>query len=380
MTIQRVSGFIGDHEATLQQTDTTQQSTYDRERDRYPLPKSSKCVTIIRDWRRRDEGSRRAEQEGAVVSIFSRSYPRCERFFNANRELRRLCNEQDEAILTLFVSMKQDGPLPDLESYKTLIRYHCRKKEFHAARTLFNEMVAEKIPPDEVATVVIIQSLCDANEMDQAWEFYEEFKQSQFPLEAANRTLIKAFCQNWNIDRALFVFQNMKTKENELYTTLINILCKAKRVKSATTLFQEMKMNNFVPSTPTYNMLIESYFEADDEEAACLCYKEMESPNLETYNIIIRCFCRRENKDKAEIIFKQIAQHGLEPDEDSYYPFVVYTCLHQGPQAAIDQMNDLGSQGIVISPETHERFITLLSSRGVAVIKKTPLEIGDFTD
>ncbi|KAK1375368.1 hypothetical protein POM88_031561 [Heracleum sosnowskyi] len=106
--------------------------------------------------------------------------------------------------------------------------------------------------------VTVYSILVNENQLKVAIKFYKYMRQMGIPPSVVSlNVLIKALCKNGGtINAALQIFHEMPSHgcspDSYTYGTLINGMCRLKRVREAKELFAEMGTKGCLPSVVTY--------------------------------------------------------------------------------------------------------------------------------
>ena len=106
-------------------------------------------------------------------------------------------------IFTLMNESEQ-GVLPDLITYSTLIKGHCRTKNIERALILHEQMLAKDIKADEVLYNSLLDGCLKAGEEKMALKCYQNMK--KLKIKASNVTysiLSKIYQKIGEIDKVL---------------------------------------------------------------------------------------------------------------------------------------------------------------------------------
>ncbi|KAG0592861.1 hypothetical protein KC19_1G285800 [Ceratodon purpureus] len=115
--------------------------------------------------------------------------------------------------------------------------------------------------------------------------------------------------------------------DDGFYSKLIVIMGKAKQLRMAVWLFNEVRRSGARPDTSLYNALITAYLFSKDKgrgfEKALKLFEEMKKktkcqPNLVTYNILLRASAQACDVARVEGLFKEMEAARIYPDNVSY--------------------------------------------------------------
>lgn len=135
---------------------------------------------------------------------------------------------------------------------------------------------------------------------------------------------------NWTLTLEVFRWmqkQKWYKHDDGFYSKLIVIMGKAKQLRNAVWLFNEVKRTGSRPDTSLYNALITAYLSSKDKgrgfEKALQLFEAMKKkakcqPNLVTYNILLRASAQACDVARVERFFKEMEASRIYPDIVSY--------------------------------------------------------------
>ncbi|KAM0932617.1 putative tetratricopeptide-like helical domain superfamily [Dioscorea sansibarensis] len=114
---------------------------------------------------------------------------------------------------------------------------------------------------------------------------------------------------------------------DDLFLVLLDALCKEGHVRSASDLFTNKRSSGgWAPSAPFYNVLLHGWFRARKLRKAERLWEEMRGdgvpPTIVTYGILIEGLCRMRRPDQALSLLDEMKPAGLEPNPLHVNPII----------------------------------------------------------
>jgi len=169
--------------------------------------------------------------------------------------------------------------------YTTLIKGHGLGKDLQNAMQLFREMPGEGVPYNTITYNSIMDACVKCGDVAQAETLLREMLSEGntiAPDLITFSTLIKGYCNEANIDKALQVAEAIKSRglraDELVYNTLMDGCVKANDIGAGVGLFEEMVQQGMRPSAITHSILERLYqrsgYEHDAAEAVAQLYQQ----------------------------------------------------------------------------------------------------------
>ncbi|KAK8956077.1 Pentatricopeptide repeat-containing protein [Platanthera guangdongensis] len=198
-------------------------------------------------------------------------------------------------------------------------------------------------------------------------------------LPLSHRTfslLAERFAAAGKPDRAVRLFLSLHhhgiRQELRTFNSLLDVLCKSRRVRKATSLFKTFK-HRFGADAITFNILADGWCRLKHTGNALDLLKEMVesgvNPTLATYNILLKGFFRSGQVNEAWQFFLQMKKRGRKMGSDCLPDVVSYTTVVHGLglagqiENARKVFDEMISQGCLPSVATYNAFIQVLCKK-----------------
>ncbi|RYR72005.1 hypothetical protein Ahy_A02g006210 isoform F [Arachis hypogaea] len=256
------------------------------------------------------------------------------------------------------------GVTPDVYTYNILIRGFCKNSYIEEGFRFFKEMMSFDCDPDVVTYNSLVDGLCKAGKVSIAHNLVNGMNKKCKDLNSdivTYTTLIRGYCMKQEVDKALFILEEMTSrglKPNVItYNTLIKGLCEAQKLnKVKDILGQMMGDGTFIPDTYTFNILIHAHCSAGNLDEAFKVFENMKNLQVPadsaSYSVLIRSLCQRGDYDAAEKLFDELyenetllSNYGSKPIAASYSPIFQYLCEHGKTKKAEKVLRQLMKRG-----------------------------------
>jgi len=175
----------------------------------------------------------------------------------------------------IFQTMRAEGKHKNTILYTTLIKGHGMEKDLARALELFREMPAEGVPYNVITYNSMMDACVKCGDLPAAEALLRDMTSSESSVEPdliSFSTLLKGYCHNGFLDKALQVAESMKARglrsDELVYNTLMDGCVKVGDVSAGLGLFEEMVQLGLKPSAITHSILLRLYQKAGYEEGA----------------------------------------------------------------------------------------------------------------
>ncbi|GKA85319.1 pentatricopeptide repeat-containing protein, partial [Tanacetum coccineum] len=180
----------------------------------------------------------------------------------------------------------------DEKTYGVIVMKLLYANEFRRAEDIVERMRKDECKvTDDIFLVMcraygLFSILVNENQLKVALKFYRYMRQLGFPPNVPSlNVLIKALSKNsGTIDSAIQIFHEMPNHgcipDTYTYGTLINGLCRIRKISEAKELLKEMKTKGCSPSVVTYTSLIHRLFQLTNLDKAKALLQEMEAKSI----------------------------------------------------------------------------------------------------
>merc|ERR1719409_1619766 len=161
------------------------------------------------------------------------------------------CTEDAWRLVQQTRSDESTRPLVNTVIYSTIIKGFANSKETDKVMSLYEEMKAEDIQPNNITYNTILNAFAQGGAMDRVPALLEDMKKAVPPAEpdlVTFSTIIKGYCNKGQLDRALQVVEDMRsegklTPDEVMYNSLLDGCAKEQRPNDAMKLLDDMKIS-----------------------------------------------------------------------------------------------------------------------------------------
>ncbi|CAA6658451.1 unnamed protein product [Spirodela intermedia] len=291
--------------------------------------------------------------------------------------------------------MEEDSCPTDVKTWTILVHHFGRGNKVGRALWAFEQTKKCRSGPDKMAYGSIIRALCDAGKAEMAVEFYREMAGGgMFPVcgdlyqalmtalaasgdvttarsigedmakasDAASSStslMLKSFCISGNLEAAMALAEEMRTKTQRLDPEKVEILavalCKAGRVSEALELVTGAEKNGLAmkflrrcsPGVRTYTELIQHLSRAGEHGMACELYDEMVANGAEPDMVAVVAMAAGHVQNgrvgEAWSLFEGMKkkEKGTKPTRKAYSVFIRELCKSGEPEEALRALAEM---------------------------------------
>ncbi|KAL4588470.1 hypothetical protein LXL04_001361 [Taraxacum kok-saghyz] len=207
-----------------------------------------------------------------------------------------------ENSLELFRQMKQDGLVPDVITYSTLLA-GCAKVQdgYKKAIDLVQELKYKGLKMDSVIYGTIISVCASCNKCKEAETYFNQMKnEGHVPNVFHYSSLLNAYSVDGNYEKAEEIFRDMKSAglvpNKVVLTTLLKVYVRGGLFEKSRELLDELEALGYAEEEMPYCLLMDALSKAGQIDEAKLVFNEMKRKNVKTdgysYSIMISAFCK----------------------------------------------------------------------------------------
>ncbi|XP_058724831.1 pentatricopeptide repeat-containing protein At5g11310, mitochondrial [Vicia villosa] len=196
--------------------------------------------------------------------------------------------------------------------------------------------------PDSALFDSVVNALAKMREFDSAWTLVldrierDDGEDEKLVSVATFAIMIRRYARAGMHKAAIRTFEFAKDKksivdsgsEMSLFGILIDSLCKEGSIREASEYFFRRKETDlgWVPSIRIYNILLNGWFRARKLRHAERLWEEMKKenvrPSVVTYGTLVEGYCRMRRVEKALEMIGEMTKEGVEPNAIVYNPII----------------------------------------------------------
>jgi len=231
---------------------------------------------------------------------------------------------------------KNSTKVIDIVSYNTMMKSAARRKDITRCFKLLDDIYAAKLDPDDVTFSTLLDVCIDENEHQLASVALDQMCESGVKMNCVLlTTLIKGFIRSKHIDKAMALFDTMRSSSSHVkpdmitYSMLIKAQCDAQDMGKALQILEEMLQNSCDVDDVVFTHLIEGCCHVSNVALAEKLFRDMLAANIDpsvyTLTGMVKVYGKCGKSEKAwELVRSMEERFELKPT------VVIYTCLISG--------------------------------------------------
>ncbi|KAM7470366.1 hypothetical protein LguiA_008549 [Lonicera macranthoides] len=241
-------------------------------------------------------------------------------------------NGKFESSITLFRQMKQDGLVPDIVTYSTLLAGSAKVKNgYSKALELVDELKQNGLQMDDILYGTILCVCASNNQLEDAESYFKQMKdEGHSPNVFHYSSLLNAYSLDGDYKKAETILEEMKSAglvpNKVILTTLLKAYVRGGLFEKSRELLNELQALGYAEDEMAYCLLMDGLTKAGHIREAEAVFEEMKAKNVRTdgysHSIMISAFCRCGLLDDA----KQLAID-FEANYDKYDVVILNTML-----------------------------------------------------
>ncbi|XP_058224717.1 pentatricopeptide repeat-containing protein At1g10910, chloroplastic isoform X2 [Rhododendron vialii] len=301
-----------------------------------------------------------------------------------------------ESSIRLFYQMKQDGLIPDVFTYSTLLAGCAKvKNSYSKAIELVQELKSSGLQMDSVIYGTLIAVCASSNECDEAENYFYQMKDEGYsPNLYHYSSLLNAYSVDGNFKKADMLVQDMKSaglvpnkvilttllkvyvrgglfeKSRELltelealgyaedempYCLLMDGLVKAGQILEAKSVFEEMKNKDVRSDGYSHSIMISALCRSELFEEANQLAHDFEATynkyDLVIMNTMLCAYCRAGEMESVMKLMRKMDELAISPDQNTFHILIKYFCKEKLFLLAYRTVEDMHKKGHQVAEE-----------------------------
>ncbi|KAI5082614.1 hypothetical protein GOP47_0002357 [Adiantum capillus-veneris] len=229
----------------------------------------------------------------------------------------------------------------DLFSWSAMISVNAQHGEDEAALSLFSQMHQEGMKPDRVTLVSVLTACANQAALVQGQLIHANTLEFGIEFDCAiENSLVNMYGKCGSLSDTKHIFDNMNTRNVVSWTAMIEVQAYVGQAAESFKLFHEMQEENVGPNDVTFVNILSSCSHAGLIEEGCFLYKAMVTEyniesTMEHYSSMIDLFGRAGRLAEADVF---ISEMSIEPNAVIWETLLsacrVHNDFDRGKQAA----------------------------------------------
>ncbi|KAG6553191.1 hypothetical protein Mapa_005251 [Marchantia paleacea] len=226
-------------------------------------------------------------------------------------------NQWKEALKVFELLRKQEWYEPKHEQYVSVLTMLAKNSQPDHAEDLFRTMLEERLPPSVEAYTALLSAFVEFGDLDRAVSIFNDMKtQGDCPPDVYTYSkLIAGFCRAKELSKALELVDEMERNDIPANTVTYNALLKAVGESEPFELIEDifehmMKSSTCPPDNWSFNILLKALGTRGSTQKMEEWYLRMRevdvAPNIVTMNTLIHCYGLQQHFHKMERVLKHM--------------------------------------------------------------------------
>ncbi|XP_020240043.1 pentatricopeptide repeat-containing protein At1g74900, mitochondrial [Cajanus cajan] len=168
-------------------------------------------------------------------------------------------------------------------------------------------------------------------------------------------TILDILCKSKRVEMAHDLFKTLRNKFNAdsvSYNIIANGYCIVKRTPMALQVLKEMVERGISPTMVTYNTMLKGYFRNKQLKEAWEFYLEMRKRKCEidvvTYTTVIHGFGVAGEVKKSRRVFDEMVKEGVAPSVATYNALIQVLCKKESVESAVVVFEEMVREGLCV--------------------------------
>lgn len=234
-------------------------------------------------------------------------------------------------------------------------------------------MRARRLGPSPKTFSIIMERFVSAGKADRAVRVFLSMHENGCPqsLNSFN-TILDILCKSKRVEMAYNFFKALRGRfkaDTVSYNIIANGWCLIKRTPKALEVLKEMVERGLSPTLITYNILLKGFFRAGQLKEAWEFFLQMKKRrNCEvdviTYTTVVHGFGVVGDIEKARRVFDEMIGKGVLPSVATYNALIQVLCKKDSVENALVAFEEMVSKGYMPNPTTYNVVIRGLCHAG----------------
>ncbi|KAJ8449142.1 hypothetical protein Cgig2_004197 [Carnegiea gigantea] len=282
-----------------------------------------------------------------------------------NATLKRLWNHAPKALEFFTIVDHHRYYSHSLSSFNLAIDLAARLRDYDGLWILVDRLKSRRLGPTPRTFAIIIERYVAAGKPDKAVKIFLSMHKHGCPQDLNFfNTLLDILCKSKRVKKAhnfLKVFRGKFRADVVSYSIIANGWCLIKRTDKALEVLEEMVERGLSPTLSSYNAMLKGYFRAGQTREAWRFFLEMKRRKCDidvvTYTTVIHGFGVAGEVDKARRLFDEMVREGVLPNVATYNALIQVLCKKDSVESAIDLFKEMVGKGYVPNAMTYNLLI-----------------------
>ncbi|KAA8540874.1 hypothetical protein F0562_024988 [Nyssa sinensis] len=289
-----------------------------------------------------------------------------------NKVLKRLWNHGPKALQFFKLLDRHPTYTHSPAAFDHAVDIAARMRDYKTLWTLVARMRTRQLGPSPKTFAIITERYAAAGKPDRAVKIFLSMHEHgcQQNLNSFN-TIIDVLCKSKRVEKAyslLKVFRGRFRADTVSYNIIANGFCLIKRTPKALEVLKEMVERGLTPTLTTYNIMLKGFFRAGQIKEAWEFFLRMKRRKCEidvvTYTTVVHGFGVAGEVKKAQKVFNEMVGAGVLPSVATYNALIQVLCKKDSVENAILVFEEMVRKGYVPNLTTYNVVIRGLCHAG----------------
>ncbi|KAI4343789.1 hypothetical protein L6164_011098 [Bauhinia variegata] len=289
-----------------------------------------------------------------------------------DKVLKRLWNHGPKALQFFKQLDRHQTYTHSSSSFDYAIDIAARMRDYKTVWTLVARMRSRRLGPSPRTFAIITERYVSAGKADRAVKVFLSMHEHgcRQDLNSFN-TLLDLLCKSRRVEMAYKLFKDFRGRfkaDTVSYNIIANGWCLIKRTPKALEVMTEMVKRGLTPSLTTYNILIKGFFRTGELKKAWEFFLEMKKRKCDvdvvTYTTMVHGFGVAGEIKKARKVFDEMVRDGVLPSVPTYNALIQVLCKKDSVENAILVFEEMMRKGYQPNSTTYSVIIRGLCHTG----------------
>ncbi|XP_065860800.1 pentatricopeptide repeat-containing protein At1g74900, mitochondrial-like [Euphorbia lathyris] len=289
-----------------------------------------------------------------------------------NAVLKRLWNHGPKALQFFNLLSHHPSYSHHASSFDHVIDISARLCDFRTMRTLISHMHSYRFGPSPRTFAIVAERYASMGKPHKALNLFMSMHEyGCFQDLSSFNTLLDVLCKSKRVEMAYNLFKALRGKfkaDHITYNIMVNGWCLIKRTPKALEVLKEMVERGLTPNLTTYNTMLNGYLKFGQINEAWDLFLEMKRRKCEidvvTYTSLIHGFGVVGEIKRAQNVFNRMVNEGVLPSVATYNALIQVLCKKDNVENAIMVFEEMVKKGYVPNSTTYNLVIRGLCYAG----------------
>ncbi|CAA6666435.1 unnamed protein product [Spirodela intermedia] len=282
-----------------------------------------------------------------------------------DRVLKRLWNDAPRALLFFHALLCHPSYRPAASSFDYALDLAARLRDHHAVSRFLSLREKLHVMPTHRTFAILMERHAAAGKPDRAVRLFLSMHRHGCPQDlAAFNTLLDVLCKSRRVDKASRLFRALRGRfrpDVVTYNILADGWCKIKRAPRALEILNEMVSSGLEPTIATYNILLNGFFLGGQvKQAGGLRCR----PDVVSYTIMVHGLGLAGQITRARKVFGEMTGQGCLPSVATYNALIQVICKKDTVGNALSVLEEMVGRGYTPNCITYNLVIRGLCHAG----------------